>query len=676
MGSRTRIASACLLAALLTAVSTRAAAPAWTAIGPYGGTVGTLLVDPLHPRTLYAAGSFPAVLKSTDAGASWTALPGSPGGGVVAIDPQSPATLYASTLKEGLARSRDGGSHWARITVDYRFFVQALAVDPARPSRIYLGASRGGVWKSENGGASWISASQGLAAGARSTVTALVAVPRPAGTASNIVFKTTNGGASWTAASNGLPRGKVLALVGAPSDPRTLYVSLPQGIFRTANGGASWTAAGIPAPYFSPIVSLAVDPRAARTVYAGGQQSGLFKTTDGGGHWSAVDTFPSLWVKALAVDATKAAAVYAGVAVLGTDPGGVLRSVDGGASWQPRSQGIPGLDTLAVAADPREPDFLAAGTNGQGLFLSEQGGRIWTRSSLGFTPPSPGSPLTVPQVLFSPAGVPEALYARLLPTLAASTDRGESWSLADLSAPQGAFELLSQDPAAPFHLFALTSSGSPYGLWSGFPGAWTPLTLPCNCYLRHLAVGSRPGSTTPVLYLAGAFRPVGSTLQSPPSSGKSLAKDAGVLNFFRSDDGGASWIDVGAGLPTDAGIQTIAVDPADPEVLYVGFDGAVPFEALHGVWKTTDGGQTWSATSQQIPDASITALGVSPLPGRVYAANLDGKVFRSDDGGASWALWSDGLAVSSVHQFLLDPSDPRHLYAATSGGVWAVEDRD
>jgi photosystem II stability/assembly factor-like uncharacterized protein len=663
MKSRTRISFACLLAALLTAISARAV-PSWKPIGPYGGAVGTLLVDPLHPRTLYAAGSFPGVVKSTDAGASWTILPGSPDGGVVAIDPRNPATLYASTLAGGLARSRDGGSHWTRITADRRFFVKTLAVDPARPSRIYLGASRGGLWKSENSGASWVSASQGLPAGINSTITALVAVPRPAGTAyagtaSNTVFKTTNGGASWTAASNGLPRGIVLALAAAPSDPRTLYVSLTQGVYRTVNGGASWTAAA--APSASPIVSLAVDPRAARTVYAGSQLSGLFKTTDGGGNWDAVDSFPSLSVKALAVDSTRAAAVYAGAAVLGTDPGGVVRSADGGASWQPRSQGIPGLDTLAVAADPRDPDFLAAGTNGQGLFLSAQGGRLWTRSSLGFTPPSPGFPFSVVQLLFSPAGAPEALYALLLPTLAVSTDRGEHWSLAALGSPQGTFRLLRQDPAAPFQLFALTFYTSP-ALWSGFPGSWVPLTLPCACDFHELAVVRPPGATTPVLYLAGGFRPVG---------------DAGgpfTPNLFRSDDGGASWVDIVAGLPQDSGVQTIAVEPADPEVVYVGFDGASESNRLYGVWKTTDGGRTWSATSQQIPNGSITALGVSPLPGRVYAANFLGEVFRSDDGGASWSPWHNGLAVSSVHQFLFDSNDPRHLYAATSGGVWEIVD--
>jgi photosystem II stability/assembly factor-like uncharacterized protein len=654
-----------LLAALLTALSARAAAPSWKPIGPYGGTVGTLLVDPLHPRILYAAGSFPAVLKSTDAGASWTALPGSPDGGVVAIDPRNPAILYASTLDEGLARSRDGGSHWTRVIADRRLFIQALAVDPARPSRIYLGASRGGLWKSEDSGASWVSASQGLPAGINSTITALVAVPRPAGTAyagtaSNMVFKTTDGGASWTAASNGLPRVIVLALAAAPSDPRTLYVSLEQGVYRTVNGGASWTAS--PAPSASPIVSLAVDPRAARTVYAGSRLNGLFKTTDGGGNWDAVDSFPSPSVKALAVDSTRAAAVYAGGALLRTDPGGVLRSADGGASWQRRSQGIPGLDTLAVAADPRDPDFLAAGTNALGLFLSAQGGRLWTRSSLVFTPPLPRSPLNVRQLLFSPAGAPEALYALLPPKLAVSTDRGEHWSAAP-SSPQGSFSLLRQDPAAPFQLFALTFYSSP-ALWSGFPGSWVPLTLPCACEFHDLAVARPPGSTIPVLYLGGGLRPVG---------------DAGgpfTPNLFRSDDGGASWVDIAAGLPQDSGVQAIAVEPADPEVVYVGFGGVSESNQLHGVWKTTDGGRTWSATSPQIPNGSITALVVSPLPGRVYAANFLGEVFRSDDGGASWSPWHDGLAVSSVHQFLLDPNDPRHLYAATSGGVWEIMDRN
>lgn len=637
-----------------------AASPAWTPLGPFGGTVSSVLVDPLHPATLYAAGAFPAVVKSTDAGLSWTVLPGSPDGGVMALDPRDPRVLYASTFPDPqtfrgtIAKSVDGGGHWTNPAPGFRFFgvAQALAVDPARPWRIYLGTSGSGLWKSENGGASWALASQGFPAGRFSNVTALVALARPAGTAyagtaSLAVFKTTNGGASWTPASNGLPGGRVLALAAAPSDPRTLYASLPRGVFRTTNGGLSWTATGTLA---SPVTSLAVDPRSAQTVWAGGPD-GLLETVNGGARWDAVEAFPYPAVTALAVDGSKAAVVYAGVPVQGTGPGGILRSADGGATWQSRRRGIPGLDTLSVDADPRDPDLLAAGTAGQGLFLRAQAGGTWARSPLGFPPPSGAVP-AIPQVLFSPAGAPEALYALLGSALAVSTDRGEHWSLSDPGAPQGAFELLRQAPVAPFSLYAITTTG----LWSGSPGAWVPLTPPCDCRLSFLEAGGRPGYPVPVLYALDGVR------------------DDLTLNLFRSDDGGASWVDVRDHLPADNPVGAVAVDPLDPRVVYVGYGGQNLLPPPGGLWKTTDGGANWEPAGDVSALGAVTALRVSPLPGRLYLANAAGKVFRSEDGGATWSPLGSGLAVSAVHQLGLAPDDPRHVYAATSGGVWEIED--
>ncbi len=648
------------LGLLALAASARAVPPAWTPLGPFGGTVSALLIDPAHPATLYAAGAFPAIVKSTDAGLSWTVLPGSPDGAVMALDPRSPSVLYASTfpgtVQATIVKSTDGGGHWTTPAPGFRFFgvAQALAVDPARPRRIYLGTSGFGLWKSEDGGASWTQASRGLPAGGLSNVTALAAAARPAGTAyagtaALAVFKTTNGGASWTPASSGLPGGRVLALAIAPSDPRTLYVSLPQGIFRTTNGGTSWTPAGVPAP--SPITALAVDPRSAQTVWAGGPD-GLFRTGNGGARWHAVEAFPYPAVTALAVDGTQAAAVYAGVPVQGTGPGGVLRSADGGATWQSRRRGIPGLDTLSVDADPRDPDLLAAGTAGQGLFLRAEAGGNWTRSSLGF-PSSSGTVPAIPRVLFSPAGALESLSAVLGPAVAVSTDRGEQWPLFFLGTTQG-LTLLSQDPAAPFNLFAANSAG----LWSSFLDSWFSRALPCDCVFSYLAVASRPDSRTPVVYL---FDGVRSDL---------------TVSAFRSDDGGASWVDLGGHLPADNPVGAVAVDPLDPQVVYVGFGGRNLSPPPGGLWKTTDGGMSWEPAGDVVKLGAVTALLVSPLAGRLHLANDAGEVFRSDDGGATWSPLGNGLAVSTVHQLALAPDDPRHVYAATSGGVWEIEDSE
>lgn len=115
---------------------------------------------------------------------------------------------------------------------------------------------------------------------------------------------------------------------------------------------------------------------------------------------------------------------------------------------------------------------------------------------------------------------------------------------------------------------------------------------------------------------------------------------------FRSDDGGASWHNISAGLPSDFGLP-MAIDPADPDRAFViplvsGFDRVTP-EGKATVYETRDRGATWNALTEGLPqkDAYLTLLrqsfcvdGHSPL-GLFFGAT-SGDVFGSADGGASW----------------------------------------
>src|SRR5262245_22656829 len=89
--------------------------------------------------------------------------------------------------------------------------------------------------------------------------------------------------------------------------------------------------------------------------------------------------------------------------------------------------------------------------------------------------------------------------------------------------------------------------------------------------------------------------------------------DRGVV---RSEDGGAHWSDASAGLPVDR-VQTIAVDASDPRTLYAG-TLTPPGVASDGIFKSTDGGQTWTAINEGLVDP-VTAI--APLD--VAALSID-----------------------------------------------------
>jgi photosystem II stability/assembly factor-like uncharacterized protein len=117
---------------------------------------------------------------------------------------------------------------------------------------------------------------------------------------------------------------------------------------------------------------------------------------------------------------------------------------------------------------------------------------------------------------------------------------------------------------------------------------------------------------------------------------------------YRSDDAGASWTDIGAGLPSDFGFP-LALDPADPDSAFViplqaDMDRVTPDGRVR-VFETRDGGESWTARGDGLParDAYLTVLrkafgsvGEGPEL-ELYFGATSGDVFASGDGGATWS---------------------------------------
>ena len=124
-----------------------AEASQWTSNGPFGGRLQALAIDPTTPGTLYA-GTFGGLFKSTDSGATWSAINNgltSTSVPALAIDPITPSTLYAGTDgDEGVFKSSDSGATWSAINNGLtNTFVPALAIDPITPSTLYAGTFGG-----------------------------------------------------------------------------------------------------------------------------------------------------------------------------------------------------------------------------------------------------------------------------------------------------------------------------------------------------------------------------------------------------------------------------------------------------------------------------------------------------------------------------------------------------
>lgn len=127
-------------------------------------------------------------------------------------------------------------------------------------------------------------------------------------------------------------------------------------------------------------------------------------------------------------------------------------------------------------------------------------------------------------------------------------------------------------------------------------------------------------------------------------------------------------------------LQCLAVGQGRPERLYVGTD-------REGLWRSVDGGRTWSRPTESLEGRDVTAVAVAPAedgrPGAVYAGTEPSLLFRSTDGGDHWAelegmtrlpsapTWSFPPRPETHHVRWIgvDPRHPGHLYVAVEAGA-------
>ena len=150
----------------------------------------------------------------------------------------------------------------------------------------------------------------------------------------------------------------------------------------------------------------------------------------------------------------------------------------------------------------------------------------------------------------------------------------------------------------------------------------------------------------------------------------------GAKGVFRSDDGGKTWTRAGARLPVRR-LSSLEVDPATPCVLYAGTDRG-------DVFTSRDCGRKWTAAARGL-DGAVGAIAVSTADGAVYAGTSPlrrsdgvelggGVVYRSADGRAPWRRARRGVTGWYVRALAPDATTPNRVLAATEHGVFATRD--
>jgi hypothetical protein len=298
------------------------------------------------------------------------------------------------------------------------------------------------------------------------------------------------------------------------------------------------------------------------------------------------------------------------------------------------------------------------------------------------------SSLNLPQVnsLQGPNGIDRGLFR--------STNSGANWTLSQSGLTTSQVSSFAIDPVTTAIMYAGTIGGVSKSTNGGV--TWVS-TAPTNATVLALAIDP---SNTSTLYAGtnngvykttnggGSWTAINSGLgvffepDSPdfipairalaidPSNPTTVYTGTNV-GLFKSTNGGTSWTRLSSGL-TSSSIRSVVIDPVTPATLYVGTNSS-------GVFKSTNSGANWTAMNSGLTNLNVRSLAIVPnAAATLYAGTLAG-IFKTTNGGTSWTAVNTGLLVpftdnvsrlpSSVNAIVIDAVTPANLYAGSTNSA-------
>jgi uncharacterized repeat protein (TIGR01451 family) len=669
------------------------------------------------------------ILKSTDGGLTWAHVSGDFFVGVstarLAVDPTNVNHVYAAILRGrggdrrvsppdhsayGVWESKDGAVTWTLVKAAPGTSLGAtdVRIDPQTPNILYSSFWGDAIYKSTDGGATWAPIMNGLptdALFAAGLTRFALGLSHPAGqsavlytgfdwidTAGNHhagrIFKSTDQGASWAELPHGSGLDTVLnycttqcfydnVVEPDPTNPNVLFVagsfgysmSPPSGgIFRSTDGGQTWTNLGWNQhPDFH---AVAFDPSNTANVLIGSDGGVWYSTSRGGRNTSGAALSAVTWQD-----------LNGGV----TPGGGVFHRTGLQISQFTSAATVP----TALVAPGANSERYWGGTQDNGTLRKSVNSQTWFDTSSG-----DGGQVVVDQTDQSGCGLKAcfvygtyfgiSLYRftdgggtgtnQLITNGINPADRSDFYIPVALN-QQSTNQLLT----ATYRLYRTDNAKATNAGDVLFKAISPDLTSGCTgaapngaraCVISAIGIGGGTavytGSEDGYVYMS----PDALSSDTPTWTRAGLHGNSANSNGQASTGLGAN-----AMLPRRP-VAWIAVDDSNYRVAYIAYNGynaATPHQPGH-VFKTTDGGASWSDVSGNLPDNPVNSITIDPsYPNTLYAATDVGP-FVTYNGGAKWYALGSGFPTVAIDQIDLNSYD-RIIMAGTHGrGAFRLQD--
>jgi photosystem II stability/assembly factor-like uncharacterized protein len=606
------------------------------------------------------------------------------------------AQMPAQAPPGGMDPKLWSGMKWRQIGPFRGGRVLAVTGVAGNANTFYFGAVSGGVWKTTNGGLTWepltdkeAFASVGAIAVAPSDANVIYVGTGEACLRGNIsygngVYKSTDAGKTWM--HLGLDDTRHIARLAVdPRDSNVVFIAAmghaygpntERGVFKSVDGGKTWKKV-LYKDENTGATDLVIDPSNAHVIYAamyqarrspwgfesGGPGSGLYKSTDGGDTWKQLTGhgLPSgnLGRIGVAISGADSNRVYA---LIEAKEGGLYRSDDGGDTWKRVNEDHKFRQRAwyftHVFADPQNMDTVYILNTG--LFRSIDGGEKFDRI------PAPHGDH---HGLWIDPGNPKRMINGNDGGATITTDGGNSWS-SELNQPTAQFYHVTADTRFLYHVYGAQQDNTTVGIASRTDHGgidirdWDEVGGGESGYI---AVDPR----NPDIVYAGDN---GGTITRRDTRTRQTQDVSAWPEYYSGYGAG----DLRHRFQWTA---PIVLSPQDPDTLYIGGES---------VFKTTDGGHSWTAispdltrndkskqvaaggeitkdnTSVEYYDVVFTIAESPAKKGQIWAGTDDGLIQLTEDGGAHWTnVTPPGLPEWSLISLIeASPFDAATAYAA------------
>jgi photosystem II stability/assembly factor-like uncharacterized protein len=630
------------------------------------GSIGAIAIAPSDPNVIYVGSgeglqrpdlsTGDGIYKSTDAGETWTHLGLRDGQQIpqIIVDPNDPDRLFVAVLghpygpneERGIFRSTDGGQTFEKVLYkDEDTGGVDVAFDPSDAQTIYavLWEAREGPW--ENG------------------------VFRGPGSG---MFKSTDGGDTWRPLTAGLPSFEQdgLSRIGitvAPSEPARLFATVESrrngGLYRSDDAGESWylinddprvTQRG------SDFAEVKVHPKDPDIVFTGAIV--VWKSTDGGRTFEAIrgapggDDYHRIWINP----------EHPEIMLIAADQGAII-TVNGGETWS-SWYNQPTAQFYHVITDNSFPYRVCSGQQESGSACVQSRGdygqitfREWTPvgvSEYGYVAPDPLDP----DIVYGGRVSRYDRRTKQVQDVSPKPLRGEDYRIVRtmpvLFSPVDPHTLYFSSNV----LWKTTNGGQSWDQIS--PDLTRPTwEVPANVGKYRGTPAARVTQRGVIYTIAPSYLDIDTIW---------VGTDDGLIHVTR--DGGSSWDDVTPPqLEPWAKVSLMDASHLDVNTAYAAINTLRLDDLRPHIYRTRDGGQTWTHITNGIPDgATVNVVREDPQRRGLLFAGTELEVYVSFDDGDNWQSLRINMPATSIRDLVIKDDD---LVVGTHGrGFWILDD--